>query len=49
MSELTEDRIREIVREEIAAETDRQAVTARTEIGAALARLGRRPVDGTAR
>lgn len=42
MSELTEERIRELVREEIAAELARQADAARTQLAAGLALLGRR-------
>ncbi|MGW4123672.1 hypothetical protein [Nocardia sp. NPDC004711] len=43
MTELTENRIREIVREEIDAATARQVAEARNQIAAGFARLGRRP------
>lgn len=43
MSELTEDRVRELAREEILAVMHEQAETARRDLDEALARFGRLP------
>lgn len=42
MGELTEERVRELVREEILAVTNQQAAAARASLDEALGRIGRR-------